>query len=110
MEVKSQETVIRKEITKGRKKIMETENFTTDPIPVSDKSASDNTQLHVEFGVTKPLRKFESIKISIGVTRPSSLETMDADYLATSKWIEAKITSEIESLKVPVSESDPFSD
>lgn len=68
------------------------------PTNIDFDMVKEMVQLDVELGLTKNLGNFESARITVRVSRPSTEALLDVDFEKTRNWIEKKIATEIDSI------------
>ena len=65
---------------------------------LGNEMAKEPMMIEIQLGLTKQLKKYESAKITITLSGPTSEETLEVDYDRRKAWIENKISQEVESI------------
>ena len=97
---------------KKRSKVTKEKNTTeTKIIPLPELQEGDrNIQLDVDFAQTKNMGNFESLRIGIKVSYPTTWDHKEVAYENICEWIKEKISSEYDEILQSKNSDDPFAD
>ena len=73
---------------------------------LGNEASTEPMMLEVELGLTKALRKYESARITVRLSRPTTEASLEEDYDRTKAWIENKIAQEVDSINKALKQMD----